>query len=1101
MDQIQGSKGNLSAAKRALLAQRLKGLKGKKAAEEKIIKRPFTDAPLSFSQERFWFMNQLHPESGIYNIHEALELTGPLNVAALEKALTFILQHHESLRANFREEDGQIIQTIRDSEPAHIPITDLSNLDTLAQEDRATALATDEAKRPFNLQNDPLLRFSLLKLSPSHHWVLLTIHHIVADEWSINLFWKSLNTAYTTLCQEQQPAIDALPIQYPDFAYWQKEQFAQSKLDKQFNYWQKTLSGELPLLQLPTDRPRPVQQTFVGGFEQLTLSQTLKEKLNKLAQAHGASLFMVLMAAYKALLYRYTQQTDLLVGTPIANRARPETKQLIGLFLNSVVVRTQLDPEASFTTYLEQVKQMALDVYANQEYPFEKLVEKLQPNRDQSHNPIFQTMFVYQSAGENGRSLHNHAIKSVPIDGGVAKFDMTLFMMEREDGLGAAFEYNSDLFDQSTIQRLLQHWHTLLHSIAENPAEPIYRLNILPKAEHQLVVNDWNNTAVSYPKETLVHQLIEQVAEQTPLKTAVQSESSQLTYQQLNEKANQLAHYLIEQGVQPNDIVGLKINRSLEMAIGILGILKAGGAYLPLDPGYPEDRLTFMQEDASVSLTVDKQQLSNENWDERYSQYPLTNPNSSIQPDQLAYVIYTSGSTGKPKGVLVTHQNIVHSTTARFSFYTDSVEKFLLLSSFSFDSSMVGIFWSLCQGGTLCLPNQGDEKDIKRIAELINQLGITHLLALPTLYTLLLEETAVSQLGTLKTVIVAGEACPKSLVSIHYGNLPNTQLYNEYGPTEGTVWSTACLIPEAVESTNVPIGIPIPNMQNFILDPHQQPVPIGVPGELVIGGEGITRGYLNRPDLTSARFISLQLNSEQANDSENKTSARYYRTGDLVRWLPDGQIEFLGRLDHQIKIRGFRVELGEIETAVKAQPHVQEVVVYAIGEGSKQLACYLTASQPDLETVVRNALTQTMPDYMVPTYLMQLAEMPRTPNGKVDRQSLPNPKELGQEKRPFAAPQTETETKLATLWETVLELEKVGVEDNFFNLGGHSLLATKLIARTHSLFEVRLPIQTIFEAPTIRQMAKTIEEKKTTVQSPNGIPTIKRAARRVRRNR
>lgn len=1104
-------KAKLSAARRALLQKRLQGESSLISNPNQIPKRDSTSpASLSYAQQRLWFLHQMDPGSTAYNMHEAWIVRGTVSVPVLEQAFNRIIQRHDILRTTFDTQSGQPVQIVHADLPIQIELIDVQTAANV--EAAAMGQAARAAQRPFDLQTGPLLHVTLLQLGPELHWLCLTMHHIIADEWSNDILWRELGQLVTN----PTSALAPLPIQYADFAHWQTHAVSEGPLGQQMQYWKHELNGRLPILQLPTDRPRPAKQSFTGAFLTQTLSGELTRQLKMLSQQAGTTLFMTLLAAFNVLLHRYSRQTDILIGTPVTNRSRVETKDLIGMFLNTLVIRSQLDENLPFNQLLAQVKQKALDGLANQDLPFEKLVQTIQPDRDLSHHPLFQAMFVYQNEADSVRHLPGLTLERVHVDGGVSKFDLTLFMTERGEHLETALEFTHDLFDPATIQRMLTHWQTLLQSIVDQPTLPIGQLNILPTAEWQQVVVNWNKTAAEYPKTMTVHQLIEENAARNEDKTAVQFSDKSLTYAQLNQRANQIAHYLIEQGIQPNDIVGLAVNRSIEMAVGILAILKSGGAYLPLDPSYPADRLNFMVDDAGVNfiLTTERSLLAGHNsrlivdLTDNFSHYPGHNPQTAVGPKNLAYVIYTSGSTGTPKGVLVTHQNLVHSTTARFRYYKNPVERFLLLSSFSFDSSIVGIFWSLCQGGTLCLPEQNEEKDVQQIARRIEAYQATHLLALPSLYQILLEETDPAQLKSLKTVIVAGEASSAVLVHTHFAALPNCQLYNEYGPTEGSVWSTAAEIEADFNGTAVPIGRPIPNMINVILDNNRQPLPIGIPGELYIGGAGITDGYLNRPDLTQARFLDIallppgQLSSNGTLNGHSALTGRFYRTGDLVRWLPDGQIEFLGRVDHQVKIRGFRIELGEIEAALRTQTAVQETVVVAREQanGLKQLVAYITSDSNISVPDVRQALKNSLPDYMVPAAIVRLLEMPRLPNGKIDRHNLPDLEAAAETERPFTAPRTPAETKLTTLWQDVLEQPRIGIHDNFFDLGGHSLLATKLISRIQHLFHVQVPVHIIFNHPTVAEMVTQIEKAKAPAASAAPI-RIQRANRTAYRRK
>lgn len=924
------SHGQLSDAKRALLEKLLAGKRPPPSDLSGVRRRPADEpARLSFAQERLWFLNQLDPTSTAYNMHHAFRLRGPLDAAALEQAINVVIARHDILRTVFVTTAGKVTQRILSEIHLALDQVDLSSHPTIDQEVEVQHCAVDAARHRFDLTNGPLIYIGLLRLAADNHALFISLHHIISDEWSNDIFWKELRTAYESIINGRTPTLAELPVQYADYAYWQRQWLNESLIQKQLAYWKMQLAGEQSLIQLPTDRPRPVAQSYRGAMRSVMLPERIIPMLDALCRQAGATPFMVVLAAFQVLLYRYTGQTQINIGTPIANRNRPEIESLIGLFLNTLVLRADLSDNPSFTTVLAQAKDTALNAYANADLPFEKLVDELHPRRDLSYNPLFQVMLVYQEEGTAQHDLPGVTAQVIPVDGGVAKFDLTLFVTRRAEGIQLALEYASDLFEAATIDRMLDHTGTLLTAALTNPDQPIRLLPLMSVAEQQQILADWNATQADFPREQRIHDLIEAWVDQTPTAPAVTYERDTLTYAQLDMRANQLAHHLIGLGVKPGDRVALCVERSLEMIVAILGILKAGAAYVPLDPAYPRDRLAFVLTDTAAPVVITQPHLKSvlptsdahivmlDSAGSQTSGQPTTRPVVSVTPDHAAYVIYTSGSTGKPKGVPITHRNLVHSTTARFLFYPEPVKRFLLLSSFAFDSSVVGLFWSLCQGGTLVLPRQKQEQDVYDIAALIARHNITHLLSLPSLYHLLLEHGGADNLGSLSTVIVAGEACTADLVRTHYRLLPRATLYNEYGPTEGTVWSVACAIPADFSGSVVPIGRPIPNMQAYVLDAHQQMAPVGVAGELYIGGEGLTTGYLNRPDLTAERFLPNPFRSGEW----------LYRTGDLVRWQPDGQLAFLGRVDYQVKIRGHRIEPEEIEAALIELPAVAQVAV------------------------------------------------------------------------------------------------------------------------------------------------------------------------------
>jgi amino acid adenylation domain-containing protein len=911
----------LSDAKRALLEKRLRGVGGGQAA---IPRRATTEpAPLSFAQERLWFLNQLNADSAAYNMHEAWRVRGPLNLEVVQQALNAVVQRHESLRTTFHSLNGQLRQVVAPQLTLSIVRHSVPASPTAEAEMQALAVA--EAQHRFDLTVGPLLRLAVVVLNSEDHLLLLTLHHSISDEWSNSVFWRELAAFYTA-----GSALPELPIQYADYAVWQRTRLTGEAQEKQLTFWKEALTGELPLLQLPTDRPRPAVQSYRGAFATRTFSLELLRGVQALAQQANATNFMVLLAAFYALLHRYTGQNDLVVGTPIANRNRPEVENLMGLFLNTLALRTSVNGEASFAALVAQVREGVLRAFANPEVPFEKLVEALQPTRDLSHHPLFQVMFVYQQHSGPSLALPGLEVAPLFVDGGVSKFDVTLFVVETAHGLEVGMEYATDLFAAATIERLIGHFEMLLQGAVAQPNQIVARLPLVPAAERERLLIEWNRTALDYPREALIHSFIEQNAQITPAALALFFKEHTLTYRELNERANQLAHHLQTLGVGPNTPVALCVERSLEMFVGMVGILKAGGAYVPLDPSYPTERLAFVLQDTGAPVVLTQQNVRPslpatqakiiclDSDAAEFSNSPIANLPIANNSDSLAYIIYTSGSTGQPKGVPITHRQLVHSTVARFHYYAERAERYLLLSSFAFDSSVAGIFWALAQGGALCLPAQDEEKDVQQIIHRIARWRVTHTLCLPSLYALLLEFARPSQLASLRCVIVAGEACQPALVQEHYTCVPHAALYNEYGPTEGTVWATAYQL-SAAEKYTAPIGCPIPNIQAFVLDAHQQLAPIGVPGELYIGGEGLTAGYWKRPELTAEKFVRVE-------------NMRLYRTGDLVRWRADGNLEFLGRVDQQVKVRGYRIELEEIEVALKAHPAVREAVVVARAE-------------------------------------------------------------------------------------------------------------------------------------------------------------------------
>lgn len=928
---------SLSGKKSELLARLLKErgvIVEQSRSSDKIPRYPRTGPlPLSYGQQQLWFLEQLNAGTAAYVFTNAVHIKGPLQIAALEQAVGDIVARHEILRTQHTASEGRPTQVILPPSPLRLPVIDLRGLPEDQRRTEADRLARHEARTPFDIPQQALIRVTLLIVGDRQFTLLLTLHHMVYDGWSLGIFFRELAALYAAHAARQPLSLPELPIQYADYAQWQRETLQGTALDGQLEYWKTKLGGALPVLNLPTDRPRPAVQRFNGAMQPLSLPDYLAGALNALSQREGCTLFMLLLAAFKVLLHRYSGQDDVIVGSPIAGRHRPEIESLIGFFVNTLALRTDLAGDPSFRELLARVRVTAMDAFAHQDVPFEVLVEELRPTRDLSYNPIYQAMFALQNTPAPNNAIGDLAMTLEEVDSGTSLFDLTLSLWEVSGGLKGWFEYSTDLFDRDTMVRMGGHYRQLLESIAANPDQRISQLPMLTPAERTRVLVEWNDTRTALPADRCIHHLIENVARQNPAAVAVHCQGKRLTYSELNQKADRLANFLVGRGVGPETFVGLCVERSLDMIVGILGILKAGGAYVPLDPTYPKERLGFMLQDTKAPVLLTQRHLVAElpphgaavyclddEWD-RISQGGNANRVAPVGPDNIVYVIYTSGSTGTPKGVLVTHRNLVHSTSARLRYYPNPVTGFVLLSSFAFDSSVAGIFWTLCQGGTLWIPERGVEQDPARIAEQIRVAGASHVLSLPSLYSFLLHQSSPAQLASLNTVIVAGEACPASLPALHHGRLPQAALYNEYGPTEGTVWSTVYRFPESSAPTPAPIGRPIPNMEVYIIDGQRQPVPIGVAGEIYIGGAGIARGYLNRPDLTREKFVEHPFTRHP--------EARLYRTGDLARYRADGNIEFLGRVDHQVKIRGYRIELGEIEAALRKHPGLKDVVVVA----------------------------------------------------------------------------------------------------------------------------------------------------------------------------
>ncbi len=1045
--------------------------------------------PLSFAQQRLWFIDQISPDSAAYNMLEALRLDGSPNIAALEQSLSELIRRHEILRTTFPTVDGKPIQLIAPPTPLTLPIHDLQGLSSEEQTDQIRRIAIGEASKPFNLAVGPLVQFTLLQLSYQEYVLLLKMHHIIYDGWSLNIFFGELSQLYEAFTQKLPYPLAELPIQYADFAVWQRQWLTGEVLERQLNYWRQQLAEAPLVLELPTDKPRPPVQTFRGEAECFLLDRDLTQRLKQLSQESDCTLFMTLLAAFLVLISRYSGQSDIIVGSPIANRNSKSVEQLMGFFANTLALRGDLSGNPSFRELLAQVRQTTLSAYAHQDLPFEMLVEKLQPDRDLSRNPLVQVMFSLQNAPQSSANLPGLTMGNMPLPLDIkARFDLEVNYWEVSGGLEGVWCYSTDLFDATTITRIGQHFQTLLKAIVANQEVRISELPLLSQAErHQLLV-EWNDTQADYPHDKCIYQLFEEQSLSTPDAVAVVFEDVQtraftsLTYQQLNSRANQLAHYLKSLGVGADVLVGLCVERSLEMIVGMLGILKAGGAYVPLDPEYPTERLRFMLEDAQISVLVTQQQLVDKlpqhnaqlvcldtDW-HNIAQLSQDNGVAIVQASNLAYVIYTSGSTGQPKGVKVVHRGVNRLLFGVNYVQLDATQTFLQLAPICFDASTFEIWGALLHGGKCVLFCESIPTSINLRAQ-IQKHGITTLWLTAALFNSIIDDDP-QALSGVKQLLIGGEALSVTHVQKALEVLSCTQIINGYGPTESTTFTCCYPIPRQLETTigSIPIGRPIANTQIYILDEYLQPVPVGVPGELYIGGAGLARGYLNRPDLTNEKFIS--------NPFSNKPD-RLYKTGDIARYLPDGNIEYLGRIDYQVKIRGFRIELGEIEAVLSQHGDVQVSCVIAREDtpGEKQLVAYVVPQKNVTLTTseLRQFLANKLPRYMIPNAFVMLESLPITQNGKIDRRALKAPSHTSDLDK-FVEPRNQLELQLVQFWSKILKVDKVGVQDNFFDLGGHSLLASYLIAQIKQQFGKDIPLTTIFQNPTIEQLAPIIQK-------------------------
>jgi amino acid adenylation domain-containing protein/thioester reductase-like protein len=926
----------LSPEKRELLLRSIKKKSNISPTQISPQSRETTIFPLSFAQQRLWFIDQFGVNQSVYNLPFPVRLTGSLNVTALEQSLQEIIRRHEVLRTTFTTVAGQPVQVITSTLTLALPVVDLRELSESERETKVLTLANEEAQRPFNLTQGPLLRTTLLWLDETECVVLFTMHHIISDGWSMGVLIRELAALYEAFSVGKPSPLPELPIQYADFAVWQRQWLQGEVLDAQLDYWQQRLGGHPPVLRLPTDRPRPAVETFRGATRSFSLTTTLTEALKSLSRNENVTLFMTLLAAFKALLYRYTAQDAILVGTVIANRNRAEIEGLIGFFVNTLVLRTDLGDNPSFREMLERVREVTLGAYAHQDLPFEYLVEKLQPDRHLNHHPLFQVDFVLQNAPMKELKLPGVTLSSLELENRTAKFDLSLDMYETSSGLRGVFEYNTDLFDAATVTQMEKHFCTLLSSIVANPEQRLSDLPLLTANEQQQLLVEWNQTKAIYPKDKCIHELVEVQVEQVPDAVAVVFKDEQLTYQELNARANQLAHYLRKLGVKPEVLIGICTERSLDMIVGLLGILKAGGAYIPLDPAYPKERLASMLSDSQVRLLLTQKKFLvalpahrarvvclDTDWGV-ISEESNENLINQATAKNLTYAIYTSGSTGKPKGVLIQHQSLVNYTEAAIAQYElERGDRILQFASISFDAAAEEIFPCLGRGATLILRTDEMLSSISTFLKTCRDLELT-ILDLPTAFWhQIVAELSVTGLvlpQSLRLFIIGGEgALPEQLATWQQIVDTKVRLVNSYGPTEATIVATICELSAESLGKELPIGHPVRNVQTYILDPYLQPTPVGVPGELYIGGVGLARGYLNQPDRTAVAFIP--------NPCSEEPGTRLYKTGDLVRYRRDGNIEFLGRIDHQVKIRGFRVELQEIETVLRQHPSIKETAV------------------------------------------------------------------------------------------------------------------------------------------------------------------------------
>lgn len=1110
---LEGEKLKVKAAGEALEDDGWEYLKSKKNSiialfNEYSIRSNYGLAYLSKQQERLWIVDQIEPNSFQYNLSTVLNFEGQLNLKALQRALSAVVERHQVLRTTYRlDKQNQPIQVIQDAAELALPLVDVSHLAGERLDREVRRLAEEEASEPFDLSADLMLRALLMKCSAQSHALVVTMHHIAADGWSGGVLKKELSALYSAFSQGLEDPLPALPIQYADYSHWQREWLQGEVLKEQLEYWVGQLKNLPTVHNLPLDRTRPSIPSYRGAVVNQRLSADIRQGLNDLAQSQGATMFMILNAAFACLLSRYSGERDIVIGSPIANREQAELAPLVGFFVNMLVLRSDLSEDPSFLDLLSQSKDRSFGAYANQQLPFEILVDELQPARSLGHNPLFQIMLVLQNNEQEELALRGLKLNRVEKPTTIANFDLTLEVTEKgPEGLDLGWEYATDLFDPATIERMAEHFEVLLRGIIANPEEKVSRLALLTDKEKQRLLLEWNDTAADYPREKCVHELFEARVEQNPSGVALAFEGEQLTYGQLNERANQLARYLIgAREVTADTRVGICMERSLEMVVAILGILKSGGAYVPLDPEYPQARLAFMLEDAELETVITKTGilscapigkeravcLDEADVQQELSQHSTANIQSGerdLATGNLAYVIYTSGSTGKPKGVMIEHASLGNFLASMMNEPgMNSSDTLLAVTSTSFDIHGLELFLPLITGAKVVVASHADVTDASRLMNLLEGQHVSIMQATPATWKTLLE-AAWSPTRPIK-LLCGGEAWGGAL---HRKLLAssNVSLWNMYGPTETTIWSSVKQI--RPEDQEVNIGPPIANTRFYVLDENMELCPVGVPGELYIGGAGLARGYLNRGELTEERFV--------ADPFAGGAGARMYRTGDLVRWLSDGNLQFIGRIDHQVKIHGFRIELGEIETVLMSHALVKDsVVVDRDGiDGDTQLVAYVVPEidgmAPNDDTLIAY-LKESLPGYMVPSLFVFLENLPLTPNAKIDRKALPAP-DLSILADQYVAPKTDTERQLCEIWQTLLGIERVGTSDNFFRLGGHSLLAMRLISEIRSRWPIEVMIKAIFEFPEISSLSKIIDQAVLTEQAGSG-----NEAKRIRKRR
>ena len=1038
--------------------------------------------PLSYAQSRLWFLEQLDPGNAVYNCPSVTRIHGKLSVSLLEGVIQEIVRRHEALRSGIVIVNGDGASIVCAGAEVRIGLVDLSGMEWRRLEQTIKRLALEEARRPFDLGEAPLLRVELLKLEEEDHIILLTMHHIVTDAWSMRLFDREIRQLYAAYHDGQPSPLDELSIQYGDYAAWQRTWLSGDVIEEQLEYWKKYLEGAQPVLALPTDRVRPAIVRYPGGGHHSRLSADLSSRLKELGRREGATLFMTFMSVFQLLLHRYTGERDIIVGSPISGRNQIETEPLIGFFVNTLVFRTKLFRGMNFRELLRAVREITLEAHAHQDLPFEKLIEALGVERSLSYNPLFQVMFVLENYSNENPDLPELRFSPFDVGTETQKFDLTLSAGDAGGEICVSFLYNTDLFDASTVARMSGHFQMLLEEISSDPSRSLGDLGLLTEAERQQMMVEWNDTIKTYDMRP-AHKLFETQVERAPDSIAVVFEDQWVTYQELNARANRLGRYLRRLGVGPEVIVGLCLERSIEMVVGILGVLKSGGAYLPMDPAYPKERLAVVLEDSQGPILLTQRHLAEKLPEdcariiyldanlEAMSSESSDDPVSQVTLDNACYVMYTSGSTGLPKGVVNTHRglcNIILWIQDVYGLGED--DRVLQKAPFTFDVSVCEIFWPLLTGTCLVMARPDGQRDSVYLAQLISEEGITVIQLVSSALQVFLDDSEFRNSKGLRTVICTGEALSLEVQEKFLERMP-CQLLNLYGVTEAAIETTHWNCERNSDRKAVPIGTPITNTSVYLLDDDFRSVPLGAHGELHIGGLGLARNYLRRPDLTSEKFVPDPFGHEPG--------GRLYKTGDLTRYRSTGVIEYLGRFDHQVKVRGHRIETGEIEVALSAHHAVDGAVVIAREDapGDKQLVAYIVSksSPPPAADELRNYVKESLPDFMIPSAFVFLESFPLSRNGKLDRKTLPPPVRGGHAAgENFLPPRDNLEFQLTELWGDVLGVKNVGVKDDFFALGGHSLIAVRLMARIREQYGQHLPLSALFQYPTVERLASIL---------------------------